>query len=44
MLTATARLGPQWREAAAETTEEIAMQPSADARSVAARVREEAAL
>jgi hypothetical protein len=41
MLIATARLGPQWREAASETVEEIAMQPSAEARSVASRVSAE---
>jgi hypothetical protein len=39
-LIATARLGPQWREAVAETVEEIAMQPSAEARSVASSARE----
>jgi hypothetical protein len=44
MLIAIAQLGPQWREAAAETIDEIDMQPSAEARSVASRVREEAAV
>jgi hypothetical protein len=43
MLAATARLGPQWKEAVAETIEEIDMQPSAEARSVVSRVRAEAA-
>lgn len=44
MLMATARLGPQWREAVAETVDEIAMQPSAEARAVADSVRAEAAV
>ncbi|MDR1132543.1 MAG: hypothetical protein LBL05_00180 [Synergistaceae bacterium] len=44
MLAAIARLGPRWREAAAETIDEIAMQPSENARSVASRAREEAAV
>jgi hypothetical protein len=44
MLIATARLGTQWREAVSETIDEIAMQPSADARSVASRVSAEAAV
>ena len=44
MLMAIVKLGPQWREAVAETSDEIAMQPSAEARTVASRVREEAAL
>jgi hypothetical protein len=44
MLIAIAKLGPPWREAVSETAEEIAMQPSADARSVASRVSAEAAV
>ncbi|MDR1580503.1 MAG: hypothetical protein LBS35_09115 [Synergistaceae bacterium] len=44
MLMAIAKLGPQWREAVSETIDEIAMQPSAEARSVASRVREASAL
>ena len=44
MLAATAQLGPQWREAVAETIDEIAMQPSAEARSVASHVRAVAAI
>jgi hypothetical protein len=44
MLAATARLGPQWREAVAETVDEIAMQPSEEARSVASQAREKSAL
>ncbi|MDR3164923.1 MAG: hypothetical protein LBU13_05045 [Synergistaceae bacterium] len=44
MLAAIARLGPRWREAVAETVDEIDMQPSAEARSVASRVRAETAV
>ena len=44
MLMAIAQLGPRWREAVAETVYEIDMQPSAEARSVASRVRAEAAI
>ena len=40
MLIAVAQLGSQWRETVAETADEITMQPSAEARSVASRVRE----